>query len=134
MPQFVEELFELCDEDPKHHFEYTKKEVGCNYFWEDGKKVKAWADPERFATEVASELGVSEQGIKEVLKRSAFIYAHLSPLFMHRSLHKLGTWLGPQALKAYLNLGKLGLFSTMNAFNKRKRVYKMVLIPKVIST
>ena len=119
MPEQVYELFLLAGKNPADHFEYDRLEVVCHYFWEDGKKVKAWADPERFATEVASELGVSEQGIKEVLKRSAFIYAHLSPLFMHRSLHKLGTWLGPQALKAYLNLGKLGLFSTMHAFNKR---------------
>lgn len=119
LPEQVEELFQLAGQNPKEHFEYDRLEVVCHYFWEDGKKVKAWADPARFAAEVASELGVSELGIKEVLKRSAFIYEHLSPLFMHRSLHKLSTWIGPQARKAYLNLGKLGLFSTMNAFNKR---------------
>lgn len=119
LPEQVEELFQLAGQNPKEHFEYDRLEVVCHYFWEDGKKVKAWADSARFAAEVASELGVSELGIKEVLKRSAFIYEHLSPLFMHRSLHKLSTWIGPQARKAYLNLGKLGLFSTMNAFNKR---------------
>lgn len=119
LPEQVDELFLLAGKNPSDHFEYERLEVVCHYFWEDGKKVKAWADPEHFATEVAVELGVSEQGIKEVLKRSAFIYTHLSPLFMHRSLRKFSTWIGPQALKAYLNLGKLGLFSTMHAFNKR---------------
>ena len=28
MPHFVEELFELCNEDPRMHFKYKKKEVG----------------------------------------------------------------------------------------------------------
>jgi phytoene desaturase len=127
LPEQVEELFHLAGKNPKEHFQYERLDVVCHYFWEDGKKVKAWADPDRFATEVATQLGVSDQGIKEVLKRSAFIYKHLAPLFMHRSLRKLGTWLGPQALKAYLNLGKLGLFSTMHDSNT-----KLLKDPKLV--
>ena len=127
LPEQVEELFHLAGKNPKDHFEYERLDVVCHYFWEDGKKVKAWADPDRFATEVATQLRVSDQGIKEVLKRSAFIYEHLAPLFMHRSLRKVATWLGPQALKAYLNLGKLGLFSTMHASNT-----KLLKDPKLV--
>ena len=117
LPEQVEELFLLAGKNPKDHFEYERLDVVCHYFWEDGKKVKAWADPERFASEVASQLGVSKKGIREVLRRSAFIYKHLAPLFMHRSLHKVSTWIGFHALKAYLNLGKFGLFSTMHSAN-----------------
>lgn len=81
LPEQVDELFLLAGKNPADHFEYDRLEVVCHYFWEDGKTVKAWADPERFATEVASQLGVSERGIKEVLKRSAFIYEHLSLIY-----------------------------------------------------
>ncbi len=127
LPEQVEELFLLAGKDPKEHFEYARLEVVCHYFWEDGKQVKAWADPERFATELATQLGVSDQGIREVLQRSAFIYERLAPLFMHRSLRKVGTWLSSQALKAYLNLGRLGLFSTMHASNT-----KLLKDPKLV--
>ena len=64
LPEQVEELFLLAGKDPKEHFEYSRLEVVCHYFWEDGKRVKAWADPERFATEVATQLGLSDQGIR----------------------------------------------------------------------
>jgi len=110
LPEQVEELFHLAGKNPTDHFEYERLDVVCHYFWEDGKKVKAWADPERFATEVATQLGVSDQGIREVLKRSAFIYEHLAPLFMHRSLRKVGTWIGSQALKDLFKLGEIGAF------------------------
>ena len=62
-----------------------------------------------------------------MLQRSAFIYEHLAPLFMHRYIRKVGTWLSSQALKAYLNLGRLGLFSTMHASNT-----KLLKDPKLV--
>ena len=33
MPNYVDELFELCGENPKDHFLYIKKNIACNYFW-----------------------------------------------------------------------------------------------------
>lgn len=118
LPDQVEELFRLAGKDPKEHFEYQKLDVACHYFWEDGSTIKAWADPNRFVEEVETQLGEPAVNIRQALKRSAFIYDHLAPLFMHRSLHQLGTWIGPQALKSYLKMGKLGIFSTMNKANE----------------
>ena len=120
LPDQVEELFHLAGQNPKQHFDYIKLEVACHYFWEDGKQIKAWADINRFAEEVETKLGEPASHIREALKRSAFIYDHLAPLFMHRSLHRLETWTNPQALKSYLKMGKLGIFSTMNKANERQ--------------
>ena len=120
LPEQVEELFHLAGQNPKQHFDYIKLEVACHYFWEDGKQIKAWADINRFAEEVETKLGEPASHIREALKRSAFIYDHLAPLFMHRSLHRLETWTNPQALKSYLKMGKLGIFSTMNKANERQ--------------
>ncbi|WP_111669072.1 1-hydroxycarotenoid 3,4-desaturase CrtD [Algoriphagus litoralis] len=120
LPDQVEELFRLAGKRPEEHFEYLKLDVACHYFWEDGKRLKAWSDINRFAEEVESKLGEPASHIREALKRSAFIYNHLAPLFMHRSLHKFGTWTNPQALKSYLRMGKLGIFSTMNKANERQ--------------
>ncbi|KPQ17196.1 MAG: phytoene desaturase [Algoriphagus marincola HL-49] len=120
LPEQVEELFRLAGKDPKDHFDYEKLEVACHYFWEDGKQVKAWADINRFAEEVETKLGEPAKNVREALRSSAFIYEHLAPLFMHRSLHQFGTWTNPQALKSYLKMGKLGIFSTMNQANERQ--------------
>lgn len=120
LPEQVEELFKLACKKPEEHFEYLKLDVACHYFWEDGKQLKAWSDVNRFADEVETKLGEPAEHIRESLKKSAFIYDHLAPLFMHRSLHMFGTWTNPQALKSYLKMGKLGIFSTMNKSNERQ--------------
>jgi phytoene desaturase len=92
--------------------------VACHYFWEDGKRLKAYSDLDAFAQEVENKLGEPADHVRQALRKSAFIYDHLAPLFMHRSLHKLSTWTNPQALKSYLKMGKLGIFSTMNGANE----------------
>ncbi|HSF52341.1 MAG TPA: 1-hydroxycarotenoid 3,4-desaturase CrtD [Algoriphagus sp.] len=120
LPDQVEELFHLAGLKPQDHFEYLKLDIACHYFWEDGLQIKAWADLDRFANEVETKLGEPADHIREALRRSAFIYDHLAPLFMHRSLHRFRTWTNSQALKSYLKMGKLGIFSTMNRANERQ--------------
>ncbi|OOG78953.1 1-hydroxycarotenoid 3,4-desaturase CrtD [Algoriphagus sp. A40] len=120
LPDQVEELFLLAGRNPKEHFEYLKLDVACHYFWEDSLQIKAWADVDRFAEEVETKLGEPAAHIRQALRRSAFIYDHLAPLFMHRSLHRFGTWTNSQAMKSYLKMGKLGIFSTMNRANERQ--------------
>ena len=119
LPGLVDELFLLAGKKPKEFFEYQKLEVICRYFWEDGTKLAAWAELDRFAEEVEIQLGEPAAKVKEALSRSAFIYEHLAPLFMEKSLHRLSTWTGPKAIKSYLKMGKLGIFNTMNAANEQ---------------
>lgn len=123
LPDQVEELFLLAGQKPEDHFEYLKLDTTCHYFWEDGHRITAWADIDRFAEEVETKLGEPAGHIRKALSRSAFIYDHLAPLFMHRSLHEFGTWTNSQALKSYLKMGKLGIFSTMNKANERLFTY-----------
>lgn len=120
LPEQVEELFRLAGKDPKEHFDYIKLPVTCHYFWEDGKKLKAYADLDLFAEEVNQKLGEPKSHIKEALINSSYIYDHLAPLFMHKSLHDWKTWTNQDAMKAYLKMGKLGIFSTMNEANEKQ--------------
>lgn len=120
LPEQVEELFRLAGKDPKEHFDYIKLPVTCHYFWEDGKKLKAYADLDLFAEEVNQQLGEPKSHIKEALINSSYIYDHLAPLFMHKSLHDWKTWTNQDAMKAYLKMGKLGIFSTMNEANEKQ--------------
>ncbi|KEO73231.1 1-hydroxycarotenoid 3,4-desaturase CrtD [Anditalea andensis] len=120
LPEEVEDLFILAGKDPQTYFSYIKLPIACHYFWEDGKQVKAYADIDKFAKEVESQLGEPAEHVRQNLKKSAFIYNSLSPLFMHRSMHRWSTWLNAQALKFTFQMGKLGIFSTMNAANARQ--------------
>ena len=38
LPNLVDELFSLYNENPKDYFTYTKRDTICNYFWEDGTR------------------------------------------------------------------------------------------------
>ncbi|SFB48695.1 1-hydroxycarotenoid 3,4-desaturase CrtD [Algoriphagus aquimarinus] len=120
LPEQVDELFRLAGKDPKDYFEYDKLNVACKYFWEDGTRLNAYADLDLFAEEVQSKLGEPATTIRKALRQSAFIYDSLAPLFMNRSLHKLDTWTNPHALKSYLRMGKLGIFSTMDEANQKQ--------------
>lgn len=118
MPELVDELFILVGKKPEDYFEYKKLEVICRYFWEDGSKLSAWADSSRFAEDVEKELGEPANKIRDALKHSAFIYEHLAPLFLEKSLHRLSTWMSSKAMRSYLKMGKLGIFATMNKANE----------------
>ncbi len=120
LPEQVEELFKLAGRKTEDHFEYLKLPVACHYFWEDGKSLKAYADIDKLAEEVEKELEEPAENVRESLENSRFIYEHLAPLFMHKSLHKLSTWTHPDAVKSYLKMGKLGIFQTMDEANKKQ--------------
>ncbi len=120
LPEQIEALFILSGKDTKAHFDYIKLPVNCHYFWEDGQRIKGHSSPELFAEEVENQLGEPKINVIRALKKSAYIYDHLSPLFMQRSLHKWQTWTNSQALRSYLKMGKLGIFETMAKANKKQ--------------
>ncbi|MFM6952988.1 MAG: phytoene desaturase family protein, partial [Bacteroidota bacterium] len=41
LPQLVDELFTLCVEAPKAHFNYQQLDTICHYFYEDGTRFQA---------------------------------------------------------------------------------------------
>lgn len=120
MPQLVEELFVLCGEDPKHHFEYTKKEVGCNYFWEDGTRIKAYDDTDRFLSEVEQVLGVPSKTLKAYLAKAKKKYDLTESIFLKRSLHQLKSFLNPETVKALLNIRTLEIGKSLHQVNEEQ--------------
>ncbi|WP_375584399.1 1-hydroxycarotenoid 3,4-desaturase CrtD [Cyclobacterium xiamenense] len=120
LPEQVDELFTLSGKNPSDYFKYQKLPVNCRYFWEDGTRITAHADIDAFAKEVHTKLGENPKNIRRALNQSSYIYRYLSPLFMQRSLHQGSTWFNKNALKAYLRLGKFGLFQTMHRSNSKQ--------------
>ncbi|RDV14438.1 phytoene desaturase [Pontibacter diazotrophicus] len=120
LPRLVDELFELAGRKPANYFTYTRLNPITHYFWPDGSHLKAYADPERFAREAAQQLGVPEQDVREVLARSRRLYKGTADTFLNKSLHKAGTYLSPDILKALGCLTDLGLTTTMHQANANK--------------
>ena len=120
MPDLVEDLFRLAGRNPADYFEYIRLQETCRYFWDDGTRLTAWANHDRFAQEVETVLGEPGQHLLDQLADSALKYTITEKLFLQKSLHKLGTWFGRDALRGYVNLPKLGVFGTMNAANERR--------------
>ena len=119
MPHYVEALFAAADEEVQAHFQYEKLSVVCNYFWEDGTRLSAHADADRFAEEVEKQLGVSPKTLFKALKDSEKKYELTGAIFLENSLHRATTWLRGSVVKALLQLPKLDIFRSMNEVNER---------------
>ena len=70
MPHYVDELFELCGEDPRKYFNYQKKAVACAYFWEDGTRLHAYSDRTKYLEEVEEKLGVAPSVLAHYLDKA----------------------------------------------------------------
>ncbi|WP_299706461.1 1-hydroxycarotenoid 3,4-desaturase CrtD [uncultured Pontibacter sp.] len=117
LPHLVDELFTLAGRTPSDYFTYTRLDPITHYFWPDGSKLKAYADPEDFAAEAEQQLGVPAQDVRDVLAKSARLYEGTADTFLHKSLHKAGTYLSIDVLKALGCLSDLGLTTTMHGAN-----------------
>ena len=69
MPHLVDELFSICDENPRNFFNYKKKKIHCKYFWNDGKKFTAYSDKNKFFNEVEKEFNISGNVVKKYLTK-----------------------------------------------------------------
>lgn len=127
MPQFVEELFEITGRNSKDYFDYIRKDVVCNYFFEDATTFTAHAKPEDFAAEAEAVFKVDKQVVLDYFKRSKTKYDLTAGLFLEKSLHQFSTYLNSQTLKAIFNLSVLDINSTLNEVNE-----KMIKEPKLV--
>jgi phytoene desaturase len=120
MPQLVDELFTLCGKNPSQYFDYIRLPVVCQYFYEDGTRITAYSQPEKFAKEIEQKTGEPEEKILHFLQDSQTKYDLTAEVFLHRSLHKPSTYFNAHAWKGYTNFTKLDVFRTMHQANKAR--------------
>ena len=114
MPQYVDALFELFDENPRDHFNYLRKETVCHYFWEDGTRFNAPADRVAFVHKMSEKFGEDPKKIDSFLRRNAQKYYLTNPLFIEQSLHRLRTYTSAKTLKAIAQLPLLDLHKSLH--------------------
>lgn len=119
MPQYVEALFDLCEEDILPHFTYKKKDTVCHYFWEDGQCFIARASKEDFIEEAARAFDENPKAIARYLSRNAEKYAITHHVFLEKSLHKAATYLNWDTFKSFLQMPKLHISKSLHKLNKQ---------------
>jgi phytoene desaturase len=118
LPQYIDELFELAGKQPTQYFNYQQLPIICKYFYEDGSKITAYADKDKFVQEMVSVLGESAVAIKKQMANSSRIYKITNPVFLQRSMHRLATFFSWNGLKALFGLPKLDASRTMHQANQ----------------
>jgi phytoene desaturase len=117
MPFFLDDVFIHAGKNPRDYYDYQKLTISCQYFFEDGTRLTAFANAELFAKEVEEKLQVPGYSILEYLRKSEYIYTTASHIFLENSLHKAPTWLTQSVFKAIPKIPRLGLFETMHERN-----------------
>ncbi|MCS7037526.1 MAG: 1-hydroxycarotenoid 3,4-desaturase CrtD [Saprospiraceae bacterium] len=119
MPAYVEDLFRTARTPIEGRFKYIQVPITCNYFWNDGTQLTAWADTRRFAAEAERILGVPARRVLDYLALSAKKYRLAGHIFLEKSLHRWDTWLSANVLKALTFLPGFDLFTSMHQVNER---------------
>ncbi|WP_207433683.1 1-hydroxycarotenoid 3,4-desaturase CrtD [Sabulibacter ruber] len=119
LPHLVDELFSLAGRNPKDYFRYQRLPIVTQYFWPDGTRLTAHASSEDFAQEVETKLGIPKVQLKKHLQKVARLYHATANTFLHKSLHKLDTYISADVLKTLPALPELGLTTTMHAANAK---------------
>ncbi|WCT11695.1 1-hydroxycarotenoid 3,4-desaturase CrtD [Mucilaginibacter jinjuensis] len=118
MPQYVDELFTLTGKNPRDYFNYQKLEVVCQYFYEDGTQLTAYADEQKLANEIAAKTGEAAEAMQKFAANSKRIYQITNHVFLERSLHQIKTYLRFNTLKSILRLLQIDAMRTMHKANQ----------------
>ncbi len=119
MPHFVDELFALFGYEKLERFKYWRKEVICNYFWENGKRFSAQADTDAFVENASRTFDVAPGKLRKYLKKNKEKYDLTAHIFLEKSLHKLKTYLSASTLRSFFQMYKLDIGSSLHEVNTR---------------
>jgi len=118
MPHLVEELYWISGKK-SNEFSYQKLDEVCRYFFPEGTRFTMPAGEEDRVKVLQQSLGEDPEKLRRYMEISRFRYESIGRLFLERCLRKPGTFFNSLAFRAYRNLGKLGLFSSLNAWNEK---------------
>jgi phytoene desaturase len=118
MPHYIDELFELFNENPKDYFNYKRKDISCKYFWEDKTVLNAYSDKNKFINEINKVLKVDKNIVTKYLLKAKKKYDLTKNIFLEQSLHKIKTYLSSDLIKGIFNLYIFQINKTLDAVNQ----------------
>ena len=118
LPELLVDLFKISNQNIDDYIKYKKIEVGCKYFWEDGKVINAYADKQKLIKEIVSEFDTDKKKINNYLNRSKKKFDLTRTIFLEKSLHKVSTFFSISAFRAILNFFSLDILKPLNQLNE----------------
>ena len=118
MPHYIDELFELFNENPKDYFNYKRKDISCKYFWEDKTVLNAYSDKNKFINEINKVLRVDKNIVTKYLLKAKKKYDLTKNIFLEQSLHKIKTYLSSDLIKGIFNLYIFQINKTLDTVNQ----------------
>lgn len=118
-PQLIEALFAFAGESMQDYFSYERVPIACNYFYEDGTIISAYADREKFAAELLAKTNEPSENLHRYLQKSADAYNNIAGIFLGFSLHKIKTLFKAPIGKAIQTVKWPYLFNSLNSYNMR---------------
>jgi len=119
MPHYVDELFELAGKNPRDYYSYIKKDLVCNYFFDDKTRFTAYSDKEKYAQEAEKVFQTDAVEIKKYFSNAQKKFELTAPLFLENSLHIFKNYLKIETVKAIAQLHQLSIFSTLDEHNAK---------------
>ena len=116
-PQNLVELFELAGEPIDDYFLYRPEAVSCNYFYEDGSVIHAYADAGLFEKELVEKNDEAPGSLSAYLKRSDKIYRNIGLVFLNYSMHRISSLFRAPVLRALASTRWRYLFNSMHHLN-----------------
>ncbi|MFM8742546.1 MAG: 1-hydroxycarotenoid 3,4-desaturase CrtD [Cytophagales bacterium] len=120
LPYMVDELFQLADRNPRLYFNYNRMDICCQYFFDDGTRLTAYAERSKLVGEIKDKLNVDAALVESYLERSRETYESAGRIFLQNSLHKINTWLRWSVAKSMARIYRYGIFSSMHQVNQQR--------------
>jgi diapolycopene oxygenase len=120
IPDLIEELFVLAGEEMKTSIRYQRLDTITRYFYEDGKILNAYGDPELFQEEVERVLQESPEAVAGHLERSRKIFELTGEVFVFNHFMRLGTFVSQKFINALMQARKLDSLNTMHEVNRKR--------------
>jgi len=118
LPGLVDELFTLCDKNPRDYFTYSPIETSFKYFFEDGSVINAYADINLFAKEIEEKTNHPKELFYAYLKDIEAKYNITKEVFIENSLHVFSNFFTKKMAYGIANFNKIDSFKSMNEANK----------------
>lgn len=114
LPELIDELFLLAGKKREDYFQYSRLDLICKYFYEDGTSIKAFSEPEKFASEIEKQTGEPASGVLRHLTKSRDQYLLTADIFLFNSLHKIRNYFHRRILKGILLFHRVDAFTSMH--------------------
>lgn len=119
LPHLVDELFELCGEEPARYFRYTELPDMCHYFYPSGQRVVTCRDRGTLDKRLAQAFGEPPGRTKAFLSHSEMLWRLTAELFIFGDFRRWPYLRRALAQIALADLMRAGFFSTLDKVTRR---------------